>query len=219
MTVRAVATLFVLLLVRCANTAIEEFIDVARANRSRELGVLLAEGQRIAGDAVTLHEGEFPDGHRQWLVFRSYRPIERLVRARLGPVTGRGFGDEDGWLLPHGALILQENAGATELIYVPGPAQDALEDLARPQLPSSAGDGELMYSPSSSRPVGIRYAADATSTRCTAQGNLFVVEQPGSKTVWRRPFAMWNLDIQQTCAQASGTTSSALTFFFASEVT
>lgn len=90
---------------------------------------------------IILRQSVMPTGPRAWITW-SIRgdtgPIENALRAELGKPSGRGFGDEDGWLLSGGGLILERWAGRIDLTFSPGPAQDALEDLARPHLPSLA---------------------------------------------------------------------------------
>jgi len=251
-------------------TGLTAFISLIRTSKPGDLDPTFARsadalhlrrtGTSAAGSPagyraeMFLRRTTMPGGPREWITL-SLRgetdPVDTALAAALGPANGRGFGDEAGWLLPNGGLILERWSGRSDLTFSPGPPQDALEDLARPHLPSLAeverrlaaagwrampvealsddfaqkrlrkpGQSQellLLHKPSAARLVAFAIdeptddaavnAVLATAGikevrlgRCVAHGNYFVVVDRGRVTIWRRPFAMWNVMIQERCA-------------------
>lgn len=222
------------------------FDDTARALKLRRLAAHHAEGT-FSGFRIRMFLRRFdgmPGGARSWITFRVEAPpadVERALIAKLGKHDGRGFGDEDGWLLPTGGLILERFDDHADITFSPGPPEDALEDLAKPHLPSldelerslgaagwrllppqriatnvmqrpaARGDDTLqLTSIEDARRLVAVHGEEAAvngavgvtgpgTAQCAGTGNYFVVRETGGITVWRRPFAMWNVDVQRQC--------------------
>jgi len=163
---RSAALLAVVLFASCSGESedaierdIASFVAIVASSHDADQGATFARaadalGLKPSGDPpratgttgrhrmeLVLRRSVMPLGPRAWITW-SIRgdtgPVENALRAELGKPSGRGFGDEDGWLLSGGGLILERWAGRIDLTFSPGPAQDALEDLARPHLPSLA---------------------------------------------------------------------------------
>jgi hypothetical protein len=229
-------------IVRTEGSAPRAFEASARTLKLRKVAADRAEGTPIR--MYLRRFAEMPGGARSWITFRveaSPAAVERAVIAKLGVHDGRGFGDEDGWLLPTGGLILERFDDRAHLTFSPGPAEDALEDLSKPHLPSldelehslAAKGWRLMPAQTVTTNVKQRtavrgedelrvtYIDDArrlvaahgmqailletigvtvpNGQPCAAGGNYFFVQEEGAVTVWRRPFAMWNVDVQRQC--------------------
>lgn len=223
--------LLLLLIPSCGGGPTQDIAGIVRTYVSlvREPGADLAaiherlHDARAAGYRVELfhRKSTMPDGPRQWLTFKLYGPpaaVEQVLIEQLGKPNGRGFGDEDGWLLPTGGLILERFENQRDITFSPGPPEDALEDLARPHLPSRA-EMERRALPfvtliGSPRLIGVRVRAAAAAAlvdgldlrrlqqrTCFAHGNYFIVPGGTEVHIWRRPLAMWNVEIQETCAK------------------
>lgn len=163
---RGATLLAVILIASCSGEpedAIERditsFVKIVSGSRDADLGATFpraadALGLQPSGDPprangttgkhrmeLVLRRSVMPTGPRAWITW-SIRgdtgPVDTALRTELGKPSGRGFGDEDGWLLSGGGLILERWTNRIDLTFSPGPAQDALEDLARPHLPSLA---------------------------------------------------------------------------------
>ena len=178
---------------------IAAFVTIVTEHRGVDLDRTYARAAEALGNDrrvnVFHRRSVMPDGPRQWItvsVRGDTAPVENALKAKLGAVTGRGFGGEDGWLLPSGGLIVERWKGRIDLTFSPGPPEDALEDLARPRLPSMDSED--------ARAAVARAKAER---RCVAHGNYFVVPEGDKVRVWRRPFAMWNVEIQEKCATAA----------------
>jgi hypothetical protein len=206
-----------LLLLSCVrNTATPEevrtFTDAVRTERP--LPEAFARARRAEGPGVRmwLRSTDMPTGHREWITASfagSAGEIERTLVAQLGPARGRGFGNEPGWLLPHGAIILEKFADRADITFSPGDPLDALEDLDKPHLPSTMPGEEAILRDGFVIGVRLRSAADLArfglgdvrAAPCAAKGNYFVVREADGVTVWRRPLAQWNVDVQRQCAK------------------
>lgn len=227
------APLLLAILTLCAAPAersleerLKTFVSVVRDYRSGDLASVVARLEEVRGTDIDLYlrRSVMPTGPRQWITLGirgDTAAVERVLKTELGAVTGRGFGGEDGWLLPGGGLIVERWKGRIDLTFSPGPPQDALEDLSRPRLPSHAGDGltiDVLSIDDAHRTLaaaGAGHTEDAVTAAigganpiaCVARENEFIVAQrlaSGRKlriSVWRRPFAQWNEEIQRTCAR------------------
>jgi hypothetical protein len=192
------------------------FDAAASALKLRKVAADRAEG---VGLKMYLRRFAMPGGARAWITFRVEAPpkeVERALIAALGKVTGRGFGDEDGWLLPTGGLILERFEDRAHITFSPGPPENALEDLARPHLPDAIDPKSGLrptFTNGGRRLVAVHGTAAAVSRavgvtatgkeKCLATGNYFIVRQADGITVWRRPFAQWNVEVQRECATAA----------------
>ncbi|HKO56390.1 MAG TPA: hypothetical protein VJ276_10965 [Thermoanaerobaculia bacterium] len=158
-----------------------------------------------------LRSTEMPTGHREWITASfagSAGEIEKTLVAQLGPARGRGFGNEPGWLLPHGTIILEKFADRADITFSPGNPLDALEDLDRPHLPARLPGEDAILRDGFVIGVRLRSAADLArfglgdvhAAPCAATGNYFVIEDAGGVTVWRRPHAQWSPDLLRHCS-------------------
>jgi hypothetical protein len=161
---RGVPLLAVILLASCSREPedvierdIASFVRIVSSSRDADMGAtftraadtlgleLSAEASRAKGTTgkhqmeLLLRRSVMPTGPRAWITWSirgDTKAVEAALQAELGKPSGRGFGDEDGWLLSGGGLILERWANRIDLTFSPGPAQDALEDLTRFHLPS-----------------------------------------------------------------------------------
>lgn len=193
---------------------IATFVKAAQVRRDVAETFDAAAQAKSRRSTMHLRRSDMPDGPRAWITLRVDAPPDEVASAlvkALGPVTGRGFGDEEGWLLPTGGIILERFDDRAHITFSPGPPEDALEDLARPHLPDAIpADAGLQptFTNEGRRLVAVHgtEAAVARATgvtvasrdKCVATGNYFVVRQADGITVWRRPFAMWNVDVQRS---------------------
>lgn len=151
-----------------------------------------------------LRSVDMPTGHREWITASfagNAREIQRTLLAQLGPARGRGFGGEPGWLLPHGAIILELFADRADITFAPGNPLDCLEDLDKPHLPASFGDGIRLRSHTDLARLGIDDARGAYegAMPCAAVGNYFAIKDDEGVTLWRRPHAQWNPELLRRC--------------------
>jgi hypothetical protein len=169
---RSAALLGMMLLASCSGEpedAIERditsFVKIVSSSHDADQGATFtravdALGLQRSGDSLSatgttgrhrmelfLRRSVMPMGPRAWITWSirgDTNAVEAALRAELGKPSGRGFGDEDGWLLSGGGLILERWTARIDLTFSPGPAQDALEDLARAHLPSLASVEERL---------------------------------------------------------------------------
>ncbi|MBV9494154.1 MAG: hypothetical protein JOZ54_07905 [Acidobacteria bacterium] len=199
------------LLLSCArntasNTDLHTFLEAVRTERPlREMHAQLVRAD-VDADLRTV---DMPTGHREWITASFPGPLhglEKTLAKELGQPRGRGFGNEDGWLFPHGALILERLGDHIDLTFSPGNPLDALEDLDQPHLPPRhtnailRGDFPIGVRNASAEEFPAARAALAGAAPCAADGNYFAVRDADGVTLWRRPLAMWNVEIQQRCA-------------------
>lgn len=217
---RAAAALGCLLFFACVRNAaspeqVQTFVDAVRTERPLPEAFARAERARGGGVQMSLRSVDMPTGHREWITASFAGPareIERTLLARLGAARGRGFGNEPGWLLPHGAIILELFGDRADITFSPGDPLDALEDLDRPHLPATLAGGEAILR--DGFVIGVRVASVADLERlgiadaraalqaaapCAAAGNYFAVKEAGGATIWRRPLAQWNPDLLRHC--------------------